>query len=59
MGIAYSPTQQFSKTAGTNAIQARSIGATPGKISKMWRAAEPPAAKMIGYEVRFSTASTP
>jgi hypothetical protein len=50
--------QQFSKTAGTNAIQARSIGATPREVRSGW-AAEPSAAKMIGYELIFLTASTP
>ena len=57
MGIAYSPTQQVSKDGD----QVRSTMAHPGEdIHEFsWRSAEPPAAKMIGYEVRFSAASTP
>jgi hypothetical protein len=57
MGIVYSPTQQLSKTA----IKLVRCCRDTEKISKIssWRAAEPPAAKKIGYEVRFSAASTP
>jgi hypothetical protein len=58
MGIAYSPTQQLSKTARMPIKLARCWrnaqhrGRYPRYVTK-WRAAEPSGAKMIGYEVKF------